>query len=189
MSSHHIVRENQEPALVVVDFQALDTEQLGQLLEWSPMIVTDTLNFDFFLAEGIKVDLVFGEKPSEITQEETAFVPIPLNSTFLHEAMKYLLTKKFTSVNLLSRSALLDLKDYANDLSIVMYSPGIRSAFFKDIFEKWKPKGEKLFLDEGTLKSFQGLQNVGKNVFITTGDGFVTVEFSTADWVLVGEAL
>lgn len=76
MSSHHIVRENQEPALVVADFHALDSEQLGQLLEWSPMIVTDAANVDFLLAEGIKVDIVFGASSARIAQEATVFLPL-----------------------------------------------------------------------------------------------------------------
>lgn len=189
MSSHHIVRENQEPALVVVDFQALDTEQLGQLLEWSPMIVTNTANFDFFLAEGIKVDVVFGAKPIEITQEATKFLPLSDDSDLIQEALAYLITHNFKAVNILSAVGLPLLKSFAHDISIVIYSQGIRYAFFQGKFEKWKPKGEKVLLGESTIKSFQGLDYVQNGEFITYADGFVTVEFSTEDWVFVGEAL
>ncbi|MFD2144372.1 hypothetical protein [Mucilaginibacter antarcticus] len=39
MSSHHIVREKQEPALLVLGLDGFDEEQLGQLLEWSPTLM------------------------------------------------------------------------------------------------------------------------------------------------------
>lgn len=189
MSSHHIVRENQEPALVVADYQALDTEQLGQLLEWSPFIVTDTANFDFFLAEGIKVDVVFGASSVELGQEATKFMPLPDDSDLIQEALVYLIKDNFKAVNILSTVELPRLKRFVNDISIVIYSQGVRCAFFHGKFEKWKPEGEKIFLDESTIKSFQGLDYLQNGEFVTYADGFVTVEFSTEDWVLVGEAL
>lgn len=36
MSSHHIVRDDQEPALIIANGAACSSELLGQLLEWSP---------------------------------------------------------------------------------------------------------------------------------------------------------
>jgi len=39
MSSHHIVREKQEPALIIANGEACSTELLNQLLEWSPFVV------------------------------------------------------------------------------------------------------------------------------------------------------
>ena len=40
MSSHHIVREKQEPALLVLGLNNFSTELLGQLLEWNPTVIT-----------------------------------------------------------------------------------------------------------------------------------------------------
>ena len=39
MSSHHIVREKQEPALLVLGLDDFPDELLGQLLEWSPTVI------------------------------------------------------------------------------------------------------------------------------------------------------
>ncbi|RZK41505.1 MAG: thiamine pyrophosphokinase, partial [Pedobacter sp.] len=39
MSSHHIVREKQEPALYIHQLGNFDEEKLGQLLEWSPTVL------------------------------------------------------------------------------------------------------------------------------------------------------
>ena len=39
MSSHHIVRDDQEPALIIANGASCNNELLGQLLEWSPLVV------------------------------------------------------------------------------------------------------------------------------------------------------
>ena len=39
MSSHHIVRERQEPALLITDVYSIDPELVGQLLEWSLSLI------------------------------------------------------------------------------------------------------------------------------------------------------
>ena len=39
MSSHHIVRDDQEPALIIANGAVCQPELLGQLLEWSPLVV------------------------------------------------------------------------------------------------------------------------------------------------------
>jgi hypothetical protein len=58
MSSHHIIRDNQEPALLLENPYA-DTELLMQLLEWSPLLLVAPAATTFVLASGIKADAVF----------------------------------------------------------------------------------------------------------------------------------
>jgi thiamine pyrophosphokinase len=43
MSSHHIVRDDQEPALIIANGAACSAELLGQLLEWSLGGVLDSM--------------------------------------------------------------------------------------------------------------------------------------------------
>ena len=46
MSSHHIVRDDQEPALIITNGASCSEEELiGQLLEWSPF--SDCLRFGY----------------------------------------------------------------------------------------------------------------------------------------------
>lgn len=186
MSSHHIVRENQEPALVVADFETLSRDELGQLLEWSPVIITDRVNLDFFLAEEIKVDIVYGERPQGIAQDNIQFIDIPYEGDFVVQALYYLSDHRFKAVNILA-STLPETQGFVEQLNIVVFCQGKRYAFFRSIFEKWKPKGERVYIEESRIKSFQGLDYIGQGEFLTTADGFVWVEFNTADYVLVGE--
>ena len=39
MSSHHIVRDDQEPALIIANGASCSNELMGQLLEWSPLVI------------------------------------------------------------------------------------------------------------------------------------------------------
>lgn len=59
MSSHHFVREDQEPALFIYDFHpARDQELLGQLLEWSPRVYAYALVAERLFNAGFKVDTI-----------------------------------------------------------------------------------------------------------------------------------
>ncbi len=58
MSSHHIVRDNQEPALWVRQAHATDFGLIEDLLEWSPFVIVDASEVDVFVSRGIKVDAI-----------------------------------------------------------------------------------------------------------------------------------
>lgn len=58
MSSHHIVRDQQEPALLITHSTGVDQEILGSLLEWSPTILVVDNILDDVISWGIKIDVV-----------------------------------------------------------------------------------------------------------------------------------
>ena len=39
MSSHHVVKEKQEPALIIANGAECEWDLMGQVLEWSPFII------------------------------------------------------------------------------------------------------------------------------------------------------
>lgn len=61
MSSHHIIREKQEPALIIANGEACSMEILGQLLEWSPTVVVLDGAIKRVLDLGIKIDVWLGD--------------------------------------------------------------------------------------------------------------------------------
>ncbi|NGM61032.1 thiamine diphosphokinase [Sphingobacterium sp. SGG-5] len=187
MSSHHIVRENQEPALLVVSSQAIHEEWMGQLLEWSPTILTDVENMDYLLMHGIKIDVVFGDPEAAAVQEAIKIEPLPRAVDPIHQALRYLMAHDFRAVNILTNSIPQAITSYADRINIVMFCQHRRYVFVRHSFEKWKPRGEKMYIDESIIKSFQGLNYEKKGVFKTTTDGFVTLEFSTDSYVMIGE--
>src|SRR5688500_3947805 len=63
MSSHHFVREGQEPALFVVD--ALSLALAEPLLEWAPFVVVTENAADDVLQWGIKIDAILANSALE----------------------------------------------------------------------------------------------------------------------------
>ncbi|GHE29320.1 thiamine diphosphokinase [Sphingobacterium griseoflavum] len=187
MSSHHIVKENQEPALIVLSTDALDSENLGQLLEWSPTIITDDYHIDFLLAQGIKVDVVITEQETHYNQEQIKRVP--LKEKALVDALEYLINQQYKAVNIACDSLSVDLLRYASVINIVVFAAGKRMVFVQQSYEKWKAKGERIYVDETLLKSLVGLRKVTDNVFETEQDGFFYLGFNTDEFVAVGERL
>jgi len=61
MSSHHIVRDDQEPALIIANGAECSMELLGQLLEWSPVVIVLDNAIDRVLQLDIKIDVLLGD--------------------------------------------------------------------------------------------------------------------------------
>ena len=61
MSSHHIVRDDQEPALIIANGASCSEELMGQLLEWSPLVIVLDSAIERVLELGIKVDVLLGD--------------------------------------------------------------------------------------------------------------------------------
>jgi thiamine pyrophosphokinase len=63
MSSHHIVRDDQEPALIIANGASCSEELMGQLLEWSPLVIVldsaieRVLELMFYWAISIEVSI------------------------------------------------------------------------------------------------------------------------------------
>lgn len=57
MSSHHIVRDNQEPALFI-DAPIYNFEWIGQLLEWSPILIVNANYLDWIIMHDLKPDVI-----------------------------------------------------------------------------------------------------------------------------------
>ncbi|NJM26081.1 MAG: hypothetical protein HC859_11915 [Bacteroidia bacterium] len=57
MSSHHIVKDNQEPALVIEWCPAGYDSPLGELLEWSPLVIVLDKTLPHALSLGFKIDV------------------------------------------------------------------------------------------------------------------------------------
>ncbi len=70
MSSHHIVREKQEPALLVLGLDNFPNELLGQLLEWSPTVITTSQTAEKLIVNGIKIDWIITDGDEDISQSD-----------------------------------------------------------------------------------------------------------------------
>jgi len=60
MSSHHFVKEQQEPAVFILEVEGISFETVAPLLEWSPTLLVAQEAVEVVLSWGIKIDVVLG---------------------------------------------------------------------------------------------------------------------------------
>jgi len=73
MSSHHIIRDQQEPALLVLSLKNTSFELIEQLLEWSPTVLCTPQTFELFLSKNTKFDYLLSNQTNITLQGERPF--------------------------------------------------------------------------------------------------------------------
>lgn len=178
MSSHHIVREKQEPALLVLGMESFSEELFGQLLEWSPTIITTPHTAEKLDSLGIKVDWVVSNGDSEVSQSDIKRIPAG-DDTLTGAAFKYLIDNHYPAVNVITDE--LELDDfllYAGHINLVIFHEQQKIYAISSGFSKWKPAGEVVsLLASATDLSYSGLEQIGENRYKTMYDGFFTLQF------------
>jgi thiamine pyrophosphokinase len=177
MSSHHIVREKQEPALLIINLEGFLTENLGQLLEWSPTVIVTEDMYDHTESLGIKIDGVITAEPHFPTQESTRIIPTLTDP--LEDALKFLVTEQFPAVNIVTNE--FALKDYAlfeADINMVIFILDHKIFPVHSGFSKWQSAGERIvLLHEAKGLRTSGLIEISDTVLETEKDGFYTLQF------------
>ncbi|MFC6877743.1 thiamine diphosphokinase [Flavobacterium myungsuense] len=154
MSSHHIVRDDQEPALIIANGASCNEELLGQLLEWSPLVIVLDAAIERVIDLNIKVDVVLGDfdrgfNPHELLQSQ---YPIEIihtpdqNKTDLEKAFDYLIERKIPAVNVVWATGkradhtitnLTTIIQYRDSLKIVILDDHSKVFLLPKKFEKW----------------------------------------------------
>jgi len=62
MSSHHFVKDQQEPAVFILNTENIGFEQVSPLLEWVPTILVTEESMDSVLSWGIKIDVILASE-------------------------------------------------------------------------------------------------------------------------------
>jgi thiamine pyrophosphokinase len=178
VSSHHIVREKQEPALLVLGLDGFPAEMLGQLLEWNPTVITTRETAQQLIDHGIKIDWIISDKMHDNLQSDVRMMPAG-SDTPAEAALKYLVTHDYPAVNVITDD--LQLKEYlyfADKISLVIFQNDQKIYAVNSGFSKWKPAGEKIeILTHPHEVRYSGLEPLGNHHFITTQDGFFSLRF------------
>ncbi|QHV99598.1 thiamine diphosphokinase [Spirosoma endbachense] len=189
MSSHHIVREKQEPALLIANGEACQPELLGQLLEWSPTVVVLDSAIWRVLDLGIKVDVLLGDFDHNIDLDLIRAQQYPLDivhtpdqeKTDLDKGIEYLIERGFPAVNIVWATGRRADHSLTNMTNIVRYKDQIRIMMIDDHskifplvgrFEKWYEAGTPLSLiPVGTVTGFtsEGLKYNLQDATLTLG--------------------
>ncbi|WP_207428521.1 thiamine pyrophosphokinase [Pedobacter sp. SYSU D00535] len=188
MSSHHIVREKQEPALLIMDLEGFNYENLGQLLEWSPTVVVDEKVYENVDSLGIKVDAIISKELSPDLQDNT--LVIHTVDAPLQDALKFLVGEQYPAVNIITSE--FTPKDYllfVGRINLVVLTPEKKVFPVASGFSKWQAAAERLeVLREAQNLQTTGLRKISDGVFETEKDGFYTLTFDN-EFTFISESL
>ena len=163
MSSHHIVRDDQEPALIIANGAECSNELLGQLLEWSPIVVVLDNAIERVLQLDIKVDVLLGDFDGDFNPEIYNEKQFPLeivhapnqDKTDLEKAFDYLIEKGHKAVNVIWATGkradhtitnITNIVSYRNKLKIVILDDHSKVFLLPNKFEKWYTKNTPISL-------------------------------------------
>lgn len=163
MSSHHIVRDDQEPALIIANGAECSAELMGQLLEWSPLVIVLDNAIDRVLDLGIKVDVLLGDFDDDFNPEVYLERQFPLEivhtpdqeKTDLEKAFDYLIDRGIPAANVIwatGRRAdhtitnITNIVRYRDKLKIVILDDHSKIFLLPKKFEKWYPANTPLSL-------------------------------------------
>lgn len=163
MSSHHIVRDDQEPALIIANGASCSNELLGQLLEWSPVVVVLDNAIDRVLELNIKIDVLLGDFDNEFDPYKYTKKQFPIeivhtpnqNKTDLEKAFDFLIEKGHKAVNVVWATGkradhtitnITTLPSYRNKLKIVILDDHSKVFLLPNSYKKWYTKGTPISL-------------------------------------------
>jgi thiamine pyrophosphokinase len=163
MSSHHIVRDDQEPALIIANGASCSAELLGQLLEWSPLVVVLDSAMHRVWELGIKVDVLLGDFDRGFDAEYYREKQYPIEIVHtpdqekgdLEKAFDYLIERKIPAVNVVWATGkradhtfanLTNIVRYRNQLKIVILDDHSKVFLLPKKFEKWYPANTPISL-------------------------------------------
>lgn len=163
MSSHHIVRDDQEPALIIANGAECSNELLGQLLEWSPIVIVLDNAMERVVNLGIKVDVLLGDFDGDFNPEIYKEKQFPLeivhapnqDKTDLEKAFDYLIEKGHKAVNVIWATGkradhtitnITNIVSYRNKLKIVILDDHSKVFLLPNKFEKWYTKNTPISL-------------------------------------------
>jgi len=192
MSSHHIVKDDQEPALIIANGADCNQELLGQLLEWSPIVIVLDSAISRVLELGIKVDVLLGDFDRDFDANYYKEIQYPLeivhtpdqNKTDLEKAFDYLVERNIPAVNVVWATGKRADHTITNITSIVKFREKLKIVLFDDHskifhlpkkYEKWYPKNTVISLIP--IGAVHGIHS--QNLFYPLENDSLTIGYRT----------
>ena len=154
MSSHHIIRENQEPALWLSTVETNSESQVLEFLEWSPVLIVDSRCLEFNFKHGIQADIVIGTPKTKYVEEGLLNSSKICRINELHGVLKEKNIQSIYQFGKYSETQLIhpDYKSYI----VSLFSNGFQrySGWHNSEFSKWMVKGTRLIgINEDNLEN------------------------------------
>ena len=164
MSSHHIVRDNQEPALIIANGADCGDELLQQLMEWSPFVLALDGAVHRLLERNIRFDAWLGDFDSGANVDEMALSKMgdiqriwaeDQDKTDLQKGIEFLISKGHVAANIIwgtGRRAdhminnMATLWRYHDQITLSILDDHSRVYPLNRQFKKWYPAGTAISL-------------------------------------------
>jgi hypothetical protein len=198
MSSHHFVKEQQEPALLILNTAGISFEQIAPLLEWVPTILVVQDEVPVVISWGVKIDLILAEMDFQKSHYHLLEEQYPVKflgvqeENFLEEGLQYLIASKHGAVNIIGLDHLkvFELEPMLEFLDIVVWDGPIRYFPIKNgQFKKWLPATSlQLHAPEGTILEVQTpegneIVQVKHATFIEVEEGTTIIKGNRIFWI------
>ncbi|MES2829179.1 MAG: thiamine pyrophosphokinase [Bacteroidota bacterium] len=187
MSSHHIVREKQEPALYIHKLANFDEEYLGQLLEWSPTLLVHGSEYEKILSLGLKVDIIINPSDQAHIQENSKLIDTEADG--IVGVVDFLISEKYPAVNIISDvNGIAQLERFVSSIDIVLFTEFYKSYPVKTGFSVWKAKDSIFRLEAASDIKAINLNILDNGDYQVVSDGFVEFTFSSS-YLFISELL
>lgn len=198
MSSHHIVRDEQEPAIVITDMKKQYWLTIEQLLGWVPTVIVNEECVNEVLLTGIKIDIVICQEQTLPSQRELLKDQQPIKfivnkeESIISTAISHLVEKGYKGVNIfggfdIKKSLLIN-----KYITTIWYDEKYRYILSSQhTFQKWMIKNHSFRLLP--VKEYQDFELINAKkveqeiAYFCSQDGKVVIDSKADFWI--GEQL
>jgi hypothetical protein len=194
MSSHHFVKEGQEPALFILEPASF--EVAGPLLEWAPMVLVAENALENVLRWGIKIDVVITTDANVehlalevVDQEPVEILSHPPDESSLVNGLQHLINTSQSHVNIIASSSdtvFEGLEKFITELHISLIDGEVKwSLITSGKYQKWVEAATKFSIRkkfEYQKMYFDGLNPVNDHME-SNAAGLISIRSEQPFWV------
>jgi thiamine pyrophosphokinase len=188
MSSHHIIRDEQEPALILADLDAFPFDLLGQLLEWAPYTICGEAALDQALKYGINLDVVVSPRQDldVLLGHFPSVQTFDFEDAWIEESMRHLIQREHKAVNVVTGDPFRDIAlmyKLSKWILVDVITPAAKYVHVNKEFKKWMPLGAELINIESKNLVINDAPFTGPS-YVIKKEGTFTVSSQDASFIL-----
>ncbi len=191
MSSHHVVRNEQEPALVILDLTDSHRAILDQLLEWAPTIICTPESQAQLEHLGVKADIIYMD--SDSPAENRNFIQSArIENNFLSDVFEDLAKAGYGGANIFVPGdyPLLSQRPEHHLLNCSYFCGNWKLSTLRRPIRKWVPEQECIqIIPLESMPKYSGLTHIKDFFYETSCNDFYVVHASAENPILIGERL
>jgi thiamine pyrophosphokinase len=185
MSSHHIVRDNQEPALVLDNLSCFPYDRLSQLLEWSPYVICGPNAWKDVQQYEIYTDMLLLLEAPKLAHPERVKEYHLVENNWLDKARDMLMQGNHRFANLITTdlaSEKIMKKAENSGVQFNILTQSWRMIYVSEVFSKWLPAGTLLRYLGPAQPEWVNLEPVGA-WWKTQNEGLTHIRGQAPFWV------